>query len=36
VPAADASGLLWRVVIWIGDSHIIEVVVAANALTIVP
>jgi len=36
VPAAGASDLLLEVVTWIGESHIAEVVVAANALTIVP
>ena len=36
VPAAGASDLLFEVVTWIGESHIVEVVVAANALTIVP
>jgi hypothetical protein len=36
VPAAGASDLLLEVAAWIGESHIAEVVVAANALTIVP
>jgi len=36
VPAAGASDLLLEVMTWIGESHIAEVVVAANALTIVP
>ena len=36
VPAAGASDLLLDVMTWIGESHIAEVVVAANALTIVP
>jgi len=36
VPAAVASGLLLEIVTWIGESRIAEVVVAANALTIVP
>ena len=37
LPAAGAAAdVLFDVVAWIGDSHIAEVVVAANALTIVP
>ena len=36
VPAVGASDLLLEVMTWIGESHIAEVVVAANALTIVP
>ena len=36
VPAAGASDLLVEIVTWIGESHLAEIVVAANALTIVP
>lgn len=36
LPAGGASDLLLEVATWIGESHIAEVVVAANALTIVP
>jgi hypothetical protein len=36
LPAAGAADAILDLVIWIGESHIAEVVVAANALTIVP
>lgn len=36
LPAAGAADVLFDVVAWIGDSHIADFVVAANALTIVP
>ena len=36
LPAAGAADAVFDVIAWIGDSHIAEVVVAANALTIVP
>jgi hypothetical protein len=36
LPAAGAADALFEIVAWIGDSHIADVVVAANALTIVP
>ena len=36
LPAAGAADVLFDLVAWIGDSHIADFVVAANALTIVP